>query len=182
MDTTSPRRHDLRLAGYDYSQPGSYFVTICTHGRACTLGQIDDTGLSLSLDGSTVEQSWRWLQARYCYVTLDAFVVMPNHLHGILTIASLEPTISTRKPLGRLLASFKTVSAHRINTAHATPGQLVWQRGYFEHVIRNDASLMRIRSYIESNPDRWSLDPQNPQYRAPATRTNSTPDEPPWMV
>jgi len=116
---------------------------------------------------AVVEDSWLWLGDQYDYVVLDEYVLMPNHLHGIIFIedpvgAVREPPLPIRKPLGRLIGAFKTVSTKRINDLRGTPGTRVWQRNYYERVIRSRSELDRIRQYIEENPLAWAEDPENP--------------------
>lgn len=169
-DPTRHHRHSLRLQGYDYAQAGAYFVTICTEGRRALFGEIGDGAMRLNDLGKTVAECWESLPRRYAHVELDEYVVLPNHLHGIIVLgrgdeggSRTAPTGGAkRKPLGRLIGAFKTESAHRINDLRSTPGAPLWQRNYFEHVIRDDVSLSRIRQYIVGNPTRWDLDPENP--------------------
>jgi REP element-mobilizing transposase RayT len=124
--------------------------------------------------GRIVDQTWRWLAARYAHVHLDQWVVMPNHLHGIIILTPCRggsrtaPTTTKRKPLGRLIGAFKTVSAKRINRTRGTPSTRLWQRNYYEHIIRNDDELDQIRQYIVDNPSRWALDHENPHRAEPA--------------
>ena len=114
--------------------------------------------------------SWVWLSSQYGYVDLDEYVVMPNHMHGILVITddgrggsrTAPTTDAKRKSVGRLIGAFKTVSTKRINEIRKTPGAKLWQRNYYEHIIRNDDDLNRIRHYIADNPLRWDQDPENP--------------------
>ena len=129
--------------------------------------------MSLNRTGQLVAKAWEWLAVQYTYVLLDEYVVMPNHLHGLIAITdhgrggSRTAPTSGRKPLGRLIGAFKTVSSKRINLACNTLGQPVWQRNYYEHVVRNDDSLTRIRRYILDNPARWSVDRENPLVARP---------------
>jgi putative transposase len=161
-------RRSIRLMEYDYAQAGGYFVTICTQDRACVLGEIVAGAVLLNELGHIVGESWRWLEQQHGYIKLDQWVVMPNHLHGIILIKDGEggsrtaPTSARRKPLGRLIGSFKTVSTKRINETLRTPGIAFWQRNYYEHVIRSDNALNAIREYIEANPRHWHTDPDNP--------------------
>jgi putative transposase len=154
------------------------------------LGAVVDGEMILSDHGRIAEDAWRWLAERHPYVTLDAWVVMPNHLHGIIVIEDVSagcsrtapiarnvpldgrgasrsaPTESNaskeRKPLGRLIGAFKTVSTKRINELRGTPGQVFWQRNYYERAIRNHRELDAIREYIANNPLHWELDQENP--------------------
>jgi REP element-mobilizing transposase RayT len=117
---------------------------------------------------AVAEETWLWLADRYQYLDLDAFVVMPNHIHGIVVInhdcrggSRTAPTTTLPKPLGRLIGAFKTVSAKRINEIRGTPGFPVWQRNHYEHIIRNEREFAEIRRYILDNPLRWDDDPEN---------------------
>ncbi|HPO65480.1 MAG TPA: transposase [Bacteroidales bacterium] len=165
----NPKKHhrrSIRLKGYDYSQSGAYFVTLCTQNRACLFGDIVGGEMRLNDTGKIVADSWRWLASQYDYVELDEWVVMPNHIHGIIIVhdcrgdSRITPT-EKRKPIGRLIGAFKTVSTKHINIMRGTPGIPVWQRNYYEHIIRNDTSLNRIRAYIVNNPIQWELDMEN---------------------
>ena len=121
--------------------------------------------------GEIVLDCWEWLSKQYAYVYPDTFIVMPNHLHGILIIdddcgigeggSRTAPT--NRKPLGRLIGAFKTVSTKRINIFRKTSKEKLWQRNYYEHVIRNEDDLHQIREYIINNPLKWELDEDNPK-------------------
>jgi putative transposase len=160
-------RRSIRLPSYDYTQEGAYFITICTHGRECFLGNIVDGKMNLSQSGKIVWNGWRWLDQQYSYVDLDKFIVMPNHLHGILFISEecwgdslIAPT--RRKPLGRLIGVFKTISTKQINCLRNTMGVRIWQRNYYERIIRNEQELNFIREYILSNPHNWDTDEENP--------------------
>lgn len=162
-------RRSIRLKGYDYAQAGAYFVTMCTRDRACLFGDITDERMCLNDCGQLVADSWRWLSGRYPYVGLDEWVVMPNHLHGIIILiepdgrgGSRTAPTQNHKSLGRLIGAFKTVSTKRLNAIRHTPGDSVWQRNYYEHIVRDEESLARIRQYIIDNPSRWDEDRENP--------------------
>jgi REP element-mobilizing transposase RayT len=126
--------------------------------------------MKLNRFGEIVFEKWKWLEAQYEYVELGEWVVMPNHLHGILVIhdngrggsRSAPTTPIKRKPLGGLIGAFKTVSTKQINLLRDTEWQVVWQRNYYEHIIRNEAEMDRITRYIESNPSAWMDDDENP--------------------
>jgi len=185
-DPSKHHRRSIRLKGYDYTQAGAYFVTIVTQNRICLFGDIVEGEVRLSALGQIVAESWQWLAMRYEYVDLDECIIMPNHLHGIIVITDdgrggsrtaptivypnarclmggsrTAPTAGKRKPIGRLIGALKTVSTKAINEQRGTPGASVWQRNYYEHVIRNEDSLNRIREYIITNPLRWHLDREN---------------------
>ena len=160
-------RRSIRLPGYDYSQPGAYFVTICVHGRRPILGDISGGQLRISRYGEIVQACWDNLPSHYIHVELDAFVVVPNHIHGIIRLtdavgAGFKPAPTKRHALPEIVRAFKTFSARRINAMRAAAGAPVWQRNYYEHVIRNDDELRVIRAYILNNPLGWDRDPENP--------------------
>ena len=162
-DPYRPRRRSLRLKGYDYTQAGAYFVTLVVRDRSCLFGEIANGEVQLNEIGMLVADRWEWLATQYTYVTLDEYVIMPNHFHGIIVIDTTTTTMpSNRKPLGRLVGAFKTVMTKQFNLAHGTKGRPIWQRNYYERIIRDENELARIRKYILDNPARWSLDRENP--------------------
>lgn len=162
------RRKALRLPGYDYSQPGAYYVTIVTKQRHCLFGDVVYGKMRLNSCGQTVMECWNHLAHHYPYVGRDEFVVMPNHVHGILVLnddavgAGLKPAPTRRHGLPEIVRGFKTFSARRINTLRDSPGTPVWQRNYYEHIIHNEAELARVREYIQNNPAQWETDPEYP--------------------
>jgi REP element-mobilizing transposase RayT len=183
-------RRSIRLQRYDYSKAGLYFITICSAGRAYLFGEIMDGVMHLNDEGKIVEAEWLRTPEIRADVTLDAFVVMPNHMHGIVVITSdrvgdvgnagdvgdvgdvgrmqYAPTSSGdafRSPsqtIGAIVRGFKSAATKRINDLRGTSGISVWQRNYYEHIVRDDADLDRIRAYIANNPRRWSLDRLHP--------------------
>ena len=160
----------MRLPGFDYAQEGSYFVTICSAGRQRFFGDVVDGQVRLNEFGQVAARSWEWLARHFPHVELDEWVLMPNHLHGIIVITDdrrggsrTAPTNTSsggfrRKPLGGLIGAFKTVSTRKINAMRLTPGMLVWQRNYYEHIVRSEDSLREIRQYIVNNPTTWEVD------------------------
>jgi len=175
-------RRSIRLAGYDYSWAGAYFVTICAHDRICQFGDIMNGEMRLNDAGRIVERCWREIPAHFPHVELDEFVIMPNHIHGILVITNTlgtndnivgathaSPLQQTNRPCGpksrsiaAIVGSFKSAVTKRINEMRGAPGEAVWQRNYYEHIIRDDESLNRIREYIMTNTIRWEEDEENP--------------------
>lgn len=159
-----PERHhrrSIRLQGYDYAQQGIYFVTVCTVQRQCLFGEVIDGVMYPSQCGQLVADAWLWLALQYPYVQLDEFVVMPNHLHGLLMLTDApapSPRIARRKPLGQLIGAFKTVSTKRLNPILGTPNSAIWQRNYHEHIVRHERALEHIRAYIFDNPATWHSD------------------------
>lgn len=200
MKGDPPRRRSLRLKGYDYTQPGAYFITACTKGRVRLFGQIVAGEMRLNAFGRIVQEAWEDLPNHYPAVELDAFIVMPNHVHGIIILTDIDPSPPVRaglkpapttleietnaahtgskpaptspasKPipsprkrhgLPEIVRAFKTFSARRINERRGKPGTAVWQRSYYEHIIRDKRSLDCIREYIARNPLQWTLDREN---------------------
>jgi len=161
-------RRSIRLKDYDYSQPGAYFVTITTYRRIFLFGEIKDQTMLLTLYGKTVQSCWEQIPDYYSDVLLDSFIVMPNHVHGIIIInnsvgAGLKPAPTKRHAFSEIVRAFKTFSARRINKIRESPGVPVWQRNYYEHIIRDEKELSTIREYIESNTLGWELDKENPE-------------------
>lgn len=229
-DPAKHHRRSIRLKGYDYTAAGAYFITICTHYRECLLGEIVDGAIQLNPLGQLVHAHWQRLPHYFVNLQLDAFVVMPNHIHGILylntprrgaafgnhlsdidenQIPNATPTpnlsessenhipnamsnatqafepgvafgrdgkddrvnhIPNAVPLQRLVGgsvgaivlNFKSVTTRRINQIRRSQGTPIWQRNYYEHVIRNEKSLQFIRQYIDNNPSSWRQDQLHP--------------------
>ena len=158
-------RSSLRLEGYDYGAWGPYSVSIVVDRRLRLFGDVVDEEMRLNAAGEMAESVWAALPRRFPAVRVDAFVVMPNHIHGIITIDQSDA--DKRVTLGDVISAYKsvtTVEYTRGVAAHGWPrfqGRL-WQRNYYEHIIRDDRSLERIRAYILDNPARWPTDPENP--------------------
>jgi REP element-mobilizing transposase RayT len=154
-------RQSIRLKGYDYYQPGVYFITIVSKDRENLLGEIVNGEVHLSEWGQIAASTWEDLVNHNPGVGLDAYVVMPNHLHGIVIIKELNPISS----LPEIIRQFKTYSARRINQKRRMAGIAVWQRNYYDHIIRNQNDLERVRQYIQNNPQQWCDDAENPTNR-----------------
>ena len=154
-----PLRKPLRLSHFDYATPGAYFVTVCTQDRACLFGEVRDGAVHLSESGGIVEQVWRNLPAHFPNFGIDEFVVMPNHVHGVLLIEK-----EGGRPLPNLMRAFKAFSTREIK-ARGIVRDAIWQRGYYEHVVRGEDDLAAIRRYIQDNPVKWDLDDENPARR-----------------
>ncbi len=156
-------------------------MTICTHLRAFLFGDVVGEEMRLNELGEIAEWTWRDLPKRVAHVELDAFVIMPNHVHGIIFITDVgairgvgaihELPLRTdhqlrwkrrQMLLPKIIGRFKMNAAKGINRIRQTPGATVWQRNYHEHIIRNDESLNRIREYIVNNPSQWAFDRENP--------------------
>ncbi len=159
----------MRLSGYDYSLPGAYFVTICTSNRKNLFGAVSNGTMVVNGGGKAVIETWESLPLRFAGLELDAFSVMPNHVHGLILvgaqfIAPAEGVTSQAPELGQIIRSFKSSSTYLIRRKYNP--HFAWQRNYYEHIVRDEDSLNRIRKYIATNPQRWHLDRKNPQAQA----------------
>jgi putative transposase len=177
MSTNDPRFHrrSIRLPEYDYSREGAYYITICTQDRKCLFGEILNGRIALSECGRIVDDWWQNIPDRYPGVILDEYAIMPNHMHAVIIIGGdvdngvgaiheLPLRIKRRGMiLSKIIGYFKMNSARQINQTQNTPGCPVWQRNYWEHVIRNERSLYKIREYIHGNPWHWAWDGENPE-------------------
>jgi REP element-mobilizing transposase RayT len=179
-DPEKHHRRSIRLPQYDYSQSGVYFVTICTHEHECMLGEIVDGVMILHDWGIVANQFWDEVAVHFPGIAIDAHVIMPNHTHVNLVIVNQHPrrgevsspasspaaqggkTPPLRPTLGQIVAYYKYQTTKSINLLRGMPGEKFWQRNYWEHVIRNEAEMNRIREYIETNPARWSDDQLHP--------------------
>jgi putative transposase len=162
-----PRRISLRLSGYNYCWEGAYFVTLCTQDKTCLLGQIADSTMRLNQYGEIVKTVWKEIPLHYPEINNAIFIVMPNHLHGIITIqeskrAGSKPAPTTGYSLSEIVRAFKTFSSRSINQLRNTPGAHIWQRGYYEHVIQSEKEYHQIGEYILFNPAKWESDRENP--------------------
>ena len=171
-------RHSIRLKYYDYSRPGFYFVTLCAYHRECVFGDIEKNNIVLNALGTLVKKNWHDLPVHFPGIELDRMVVMPNHLHGIIVIRNdrrggVSPPIKIiptcrgaviapkggRKTLGQMIAWFKYESTKEINRiVTGNPESKIWQRNFFDRIIRNEDELNRIRNYIVTNPETWEKD------------------------
>ena len=174
-DAENHHRRTLRLPGYDYTQAGAYFVTVVARNRECLFGEVVDGEMRLNALGEIVRDEWLQSPTVRPDVDLDVFLVMPNHLHGIIVLTNhtvgatrrVAPTPGRpRGPIpgsiGAIVGQFKSAVTKRINAARGASGALLWQRNYYEHVIRTEDELNRIGQYILDNPACWAEDPENP--------------------
>jgi putative transposase len=152
-------RRSIRLRDYDYSQAGAYFVTICTHDRQCVFGDIVDGQMQLNACGQQVEAVWHALPERFPGVELDEYVMMPNHVHGIISLGG-KGAMNRAPTLGEVVRAFKALTARSVRLSGLLG--FAWQRNYHEHIIRNEEDLDRIREYVAFNPADWSEDSENP--------------------
>ncbi len=175
-------RRSIRLKGYDYTQAGAYFVTLCVVSRECLFGEVVEGVMHLSDLGRIVAAQWNAIPTHFPNASLDVAVVMPNHHHGILVLdgshphGPRHPQHQDRRPhgtepgsLGSVLQNFESVATRKVNRLRGTPGWQLWQRNYYEHVIRDEEEANRIRAYILSNPARWASDRENLNRSGPAS-------------
>jgi len=160
-----------RLKGYDYSQNGMYFVTICTKDRECFFGEIVNGRMILNEIGKIADQFWREIPKHFPFVNLDIYQIMPNHIHGIIEIINVEtqnfaslPKRNTFGPQSKNLASI--IRGFKVGVKKYTTKNDIfffWQPRYYDHIIRNESELNRIREYICKNSDNWEKDRNNPE-------------------
>jgi REP element-mobilizing transposase RayT len=196
MNAPIHHRHSTRLADYDYSQNGAYFVTLCTWQHKEIFGKIIAGAMQLNDWGEIVEQTWLRANHGFPNVSMDTFIIMPNHIHGVIVIdhpgatrvgsenetpetgwvAPTRPAGPHKGSLGAIIGQFKSRASKQITAAggqiSVSPGK-VWQRNYYEHIIRSELEWDRVRKYIDTNPMIWHLDDENPDrtdQRIPPTR------------
>ena len=176
FDPAKHHRHSIRLPGYDYTAAGAYFVTMVTAARERLFGEVVDGVMRLNAWGDAAHVCWHDIPQHFAHVALDAMVVMPNHVHGVLWIlddddidvvgaqhaAPLPPLRVIPGSLAAIVRSYKSAVTKRINEMRQSSGERVWQRNYYEHIVRDDEALQRIRQYIHDNPARWATDSNNP--------------------
>ncbi len=165
-------RRSVRLRGYDYSQAGAYFVTICAQGRRCLFGEIHEKEMYLNEFGQIAYDEWEKLPERWKHLELGAFQIMPNHMHGIFIIQSVEEEVDLSNPklqwankptLGQVVGAYCSIVSTqcfefmRQNEPNEYLGK-VWQRGFHEHIIRDMVSFDKISNYIITNPENWEND------------------------
>ena len=193
-------RRSIRLKGFDYSQAGAYFVTVCTQNRQYLFGEISENKIRLNDAGRMIRTIWEGLSNRFPSIALDQFVVMPNHVHGIIMLidsihrrgeSCIRPNPHNRpnqgdhkdRPygtwagtIGRIMQTFKSTTTHEYIIGvrqygwFSFPGKL-WQRNYYEHIIHNEAELNRTRQYICDNPLNWETDEENPDRKSVSRQT-----------
>ncbi len=230
-DPEKHRRRSIRLKGHDYAQAGAYFITICTHQRQCLFGQVVEGQMQLNAIGLAVQARWQTLPQNFPNLILDTWVIMPNHIHGILRLnpnlcrgdafgsesmrspqishpnaspsgsgtsiaprspqipqpnaspsdamrspqipqpnaspveaSSIPPRGSQSHSIAATIQNFKSISTRKINQLQNTAGQIIWQRNYHEHIIRDDNVRQLIQTYICNNPTNWNLDQLHPDH------------------
>ncbi len=180
FDPNLHHRRSIRLKGYDYSLAGAYFVTIVTHQRECLFGEVVNGKMVLNEPGRIVQKWWDDIPAHFPGVETGAFVIMPNHVHGIIVITCRgavpapklddsqnrggeTPPLRKTPTLGQIVAYFKYKSTKEINGLDgAGVVTKLWQRNYYERIIRNEREMDAIWRYIDANPVNWAEDSENP--------------------
>lgn len=152
-----PKRKPTRIPGFDYAAPNWYFVTICTHKREHLFGAVVNEMMQINECGAIVTECWNALPAHYSQVELLGWVVMPNHVHGVIAIHPQDDGTAS-VAVSEVVRALKTFSAQRINRQRDTVGAPVWQRSFHDHIIRSERAFERIWDYIQTNPERWSSD------------------------
>ena len=169
-----PNRRSVRLKEYDYSQSGEYFVTICTNNHECIFGNIIQEEMKLSPEGKIGQRYWEEIPKHFSNVQLDEYIIIPNHIHGIIILT--ESMVGTRhavslqeqfaKPVigsvPTIVRSFKSAATKRINEMRHTPSFPVWQKRFYDRVIRDDNELNNIRDYIRNNVLQWAIKSDDP--------------------
>lgn len=163
------------MQNYDYSQNGCYFVTICTHDKQCRFGRVVNNQMCLNELGLMVEQEWLHLPERFSDIQVVPFIVMPNHIHGVITlnqsggadegrgagVPRRAPTLSQQAQMGNtglfnIIKTFKSITTITANRLSGSEGEKLWQRGYYEHIIRSEEELYELSVYIENNTAKWN--------------------------
>lgn len=176
-DPDRHHRRSVRLNEYDYTRSGRYLVTICSHDREHLFGDVTGGRMILNSFGDIVAQEWLRTATVRAYVELDEWIVMPNHMHGIVVLITYRvgPTRRVAHPardgtrtaarrgpaagsLGAIVGQFKSAAARRINVLRESPGVPMWQRSFHDRIVRDPAALQRIRGYIRANPAAWAED------------------------
>jgi len=171
-------RRSIRLTGYDYSQCGYYFITVCTQRRQCLFGEIEKGRMILNDAGKMIGRWWNELKNKYANIEIDEYVIMPNHCHGIINIVGMvgaDPCVCPEgkgehtgsplrgRPIYKMVQWFKTMTTNEyirnVKQNHWGPfeGKL-WQRNYYEQIVRDEISLQRMREYVVNNPYQWQQD------------------------
>ncbi len=156
-----PKRKPTRLKGYDYSEKGAYFITICTHNRKCLLSNIVGDGVldvpqnELTSYGQIAEKNINQLNEFYNYISVDKYVIMPNHIHLLLSITDSDGTSRTPSPTGSIIPKFISTFKRFCNKECA---ENLWQRSYHDHIIRDEEDYRKIWEYIDTNEIKWETD------------------------
>ncbi len=178
MSQDFPQRRSVRLKEYDYSLEGSYFVTVCTHDRKCLFGEVVGGKVELNQTGNIILEELTNLPIKYECIKLDTYIIMPNHVHLIITVGAgssrpngghdnriiigrenLAPTRGIKNiTLGMIVGYFKYQATVKSNLLNDMGINKIWQRNYYEHIVGDEGDLSRIQEYIQNNPINWEQD------------------------
>jgi putative transposase len=164
MSLPHHHRRSIRIPGYDYTNPGAYFLTFCTYQRSEIFGSISEQAVQLSPAGIIAQWELKRLPKRFSHIQLGEFVIMPNHVHVLIHLIQAGTGLLEKygQPvpgsIPTIVRSYKSTVSRRINQLASWKGQPVWQRNYYEHIVRDEHALNRISAYIRSNPSRWAED------------------------
>lgn len=178
MTIPVPQRKTIRLQGYDYSQSGLYFVTICCQDKICRFGNVENGEMVLNEMGKIAHAEWLKTEQIRQNVELGEFVIMPNHMHAVIIINNDEavgancirpdvdiqngvcntPLQSTSHTIGAIIRGYKSAVTRQVKFMYGIQPKSIWQRNYYEHIIRNSTSHQNISDYIKSNPSNWIQD------------------------
>lgn len=159
-------RQSVRLRNFDYSQSGLYFITICTVQRQMLFGEISNGEMQCNDLGKLVNQHWQFIPDHYPGTQLHDFIIMPNHLHGIIQLVGAQfiapelnqGAINRAPTVGNIVRGFKAKLTYAAHHMGIMPGASIWQRNYHEHIIRNEMSYQVTANYVRTNPQRWIED------------------------
>ncbi|MHB1051359.1 MAG: transposase [Bacteroidota bacterium] len=149
------RKKTIRLPLFDYSSPAAYFVTICTKNKIELFGTVEKNDTILSPIGHIARDCYVQIPEHFPSVELDAFVIMPHHIHGIIILHPVNHDVQSPPSLSTIIGSYKSAVTHLVHEQSLFREKTVWQRSFYDHIIRNDFSLHMIRRYISTNPQRW---------------------------
>ena len=179
-------RQSIRLKNYDYSKSGLYFVTVCTQNRECLFGDVIDEKMILNEFGKIIDNVFKLLLNRHEQIKLDVYQIMPNHINMVIQIvgAGFMParderaTTRVAPTLGDIIGAFKSLTTHEYilnvkNNGWKPFDIRLWQRNYYEHIIRSKTDLDKIREYIRTNPQMWDRDRNNPKFKRAATQVKT---------
>jgi putative transposase len=177
-------RRSIRMRGYDYSLEGAYFITVCTYQRLNLFGEVMNGAMQLNPYGIIAGEQWVRLQKRFPQSIFEHYMIMPNHVHGIIHIVrgagegfdQTTPEMPPQRPygfplvnpgsLGIIVRAFKASVTYRINAIRSPINPPIWQQNYYDHIVRNEQELNQIWNYIDNNPQSWFEDQLNPSIQA----------------
>jgi putative transposase len=177
-DNGLPNRKSIRLKEYDYARAGAYFVTICSWNKQSVFGQVEEDTIRLNDLGLFVESCWREIPEHFANAEMDEFIIMPNHIHGIIVLECRDTIHRVRESSGEsemesfgnpttgsiptIIRTFKAAVTRESGKQGLISTEKIWQPRFFERIIHNQDAMMKAREYIINNPLKWSIDNENP--------------------